>query len=294
MAVQRLSNSGQGGYGYKSLIAGITPVPSVPTIGTATALTSATATVEFTAPGDYSGATYTATSSPGGVTATLATSPITVTGLSGETEYTFTVTATNATGTSGASATSNSITTPAAFSPTGYMDALAVVTVPSGGLATVTFSAIPSTYTHLQIRGSAQTARGTYGTDSLYARFNGDSGSNYADHFLRGNGAVVASGNYQPSSNMLYIGYSAAGTGVSSVFGASVIDILDYASTTKYKTTRTLNGTDINGTIADSPGFVFLSSGLWMSTSAISSITITADNGNFNQHSQFALYGIRG
>jgi len=177
---------------------------------------------------------------------------------------------------------------------TGAMFPLGMVRVGSGGAANITFSSIPSTYKHLQIRGIAQTNRGTYGTDSLYARFNSDSGTNYADHWIRGNGSVAAAGNYAPSSNLLYISYGGAGTGVSGVYGASVIDILDYASTTKYKTTRTFNGTDINGEIAGSPGFVFLSSGLWMSTSAISSITITADNGNFNQYSQFALYGIKG
>jgi hypothetical protein len=176
--------------------------------------------------------------------------------------------------------------------PNSY-ESIQTVTVGSGGAANITFSSIPSTYKHLQIRGIAQSNRGTFGTDSLYARFNGDSGTNYADHWIRGNGAVAAAGNYAPSSDLIYISYGGSGTGVSGVYGASVIDILDYASTTKYKTTRTLNGTDINGEIASSGGFVFLSSGLWMSTTAISSITITPDNGSFNQYSQFALYGIK-
>jgi hypothetical protein len=95
--------------------AGLWPsVPAAPTIGTATATTATTATVAFTAgaTGYPATVTYTATSSPGGLTGT-GTSPITVTGLSATTSYTFTVTAANATGTSAASAASNSITTPA-------------------------------------------------------------------------------------------------------------------------------------------------------------------------------------
>lgn len=88
--------------------------PGAPTIGTATAVTFSTATVTFTAPTDVGsgGVTYTATSSPAGGTGT-GTSPITVSGLSELTSYTFTVTAATPGGTSPASAASNSITTPA-------------------------------------------------------------------------------------------------------------------------------------------------------------------------------------
>jgi len=92
-------------------------VPGAPTIGTATATGTSTATVAFTAPVSNGGSTiisYTATSSPSGITGTLAQSgsgTITVTGLASGTSYTFTVTATNAVGTGPASAASNSITT---------------------------------------------------------------------------------------------------------------------------------------------------------------------------------------
>jgi hypothetical protein len=92
--------------------------PGAPTIGTATATGAFSATVSFTAPSDNGGfaiTSYTATSSPGGITGTLSqagSGTITVTGLSEQTNYTFTVTATNSIGTSTASAASNSITTP--------------------------------------------------------------------------------------------------------------------------------------------------------------------------------------
>jgi len=90
-----------------------TTVPQAPTIGTATdAVTGGGVSVPFTAgaTGGSAVSTYTATSSPGSLTGTSATSPITVSGLTVGTAYTFTVTATNANGTSTASSASNSVT----------------------------------------------------------------------------------------------------------------------------------------------------------------------------------------
>ena len=88
--------------------------PDAPIIGTAT-LGNTEAIVPFTAPSSDGGSpitSYTATSSPGDITATVnqaGSGDITVTGLTNDTSYTFTVTATNAIGTSAASAASNSV-----------------------------------------------------------------------------------------------------------------------------------------------------------------------------------------
>lgn len=100
-----------------------TPVPAdAPTIGTATGGIEQ-ASITFTAPYDNGGATiasYTATSSPGSITGSASSSPITVTGLTGGTAYTFTVTATNSAGVSAASSASNSVTPTAAPIRAGY------------------------------------------------------------------------------------------------------------------------------------------------------------------------------
>jgi hypothetical protein len=278
MSIQRLSNAGQSGFRYKSLIAGITPVASVPVIGEATALTSNTASVTFTAPGAYAAATFTATSSPGGFTGTSATSPITVSGLSELTAYTFTVTATNATGTSGPSAASNSITTPAAFTPEGAYDSLATVTVPSGGVASIDFAGIPTGYKHLQIRA---TILNTTNSGDIYMRLNSDTGSNYKAHYLYGGGSSAAAGVL--TQTYIYAAFAAPTNP-----GVGIIDILDYANTNKYKVTRTLMGNDRNGA-----GDIALTSGLWLNANAITGISIFPGTASFAQYSSFALYGVK-
>jgi hypothetical protein len=115
---------------------------------------------------------------------------------------------------------------------------------------------------------------------------NGDTGSNYATHFLNGNGSSVASGS-QTSIAYVYGGYS-AGTGVTDAYGVGVCDILDYSSTTKNKTSRTLSGVVTDNTVVE------LRSGVWLNTSAITSLTIAVFGTSINAGSRFSLYGIRG
>ena len=77
---------------------------------------------------------------------------------------------------------------------------------------------------------------------------------------------------------------------IPNVFGAFVLDLLDYANTSKYKTIRELGGCDNNG-----DGDIFFNSGLWQSTSAVTSLTFTVGGGTlFSQYTQYALYGIKG
>jgi hypothetical protein len=119
--------------------------------------------------------------------------------------------------------------------------------------------------------------------------FNSDSGANYSDHQLLGDGSA-ASAAAASSANFIRVNRFAGATAPAGTFGATVIDVLDYANVNKYKTLRNLGGVDANGS-----GDIFLISGNWRSTSAITSITIAVGGGTvFNQYSQFALYGIKG
>ena len=156
----------------------------------------------------------------------------------------------------------------------------------TGSSGTITFTSIPSTYASLQIRWLGQVDGGTNGTYNTYIQFNSDGGNNYARHTLDGDGAsVTASGADTVTAPQVGLATRNSDTAL----GVSIIDIHDYASTSKYKTVRVFNGADRNGA-----GSVQLQSGLWMSTSAISSIAIINFNGNFKTNSTFALYGIKG
>jgi hypothetical protein len=136
--------------GKKSLAQNDHLAPAAPLIGTATdvgtsrAFNDGAVTVAFTAQGPNAATSFTATSSPGGYTASGASSPITVQGLQSGVAYTFTVTATNAAGTSPASSASGSVTAttvpatpaaPTASSPSAGVDRVTWTAPANGGKA---------------------------------------------------------------------------------------------------------------------------------------------------------------
>jgi hypothetical protein len=172
-----------------------------------------------------------------------------------------------------------------AYDPGSFVS-IATVTVGSGGAANIEFTSIPSTYSHLQIRGIA---RGTKSSTVAFLnmKLNSDTGTNYAYHVLQGDGASAVAAGYTNDIFMDWARYPAA-SATASIFGASIIDILDYGNTNKFKTVRYLGNYDANGS-----GYLEFRSGLWRSTSAISTITFSWDSGNFAQYSSFALYGIK-
>ena len=117
-------------------------------------------------------------------------------------------------------------------------------------------------------------------------RLNGDSGSNYSYHSLYGNGtSALAEGLASQSS--IGVG-QIAGDNSANVFGASVIDILDYSVTSKNTTVRSLGGSDRNGA-----GSMRMQSGCWLNTSAVTTITLVLNTGDWGEYSTAALYGIR-
>ena len=158
----------------------------------------------------------------------------------------------------------------------------------TGNQATVTFSSIDQTYKHLQIRYVARTDRGS-DNDTLYLRLNNNA-TGYRAHFLMGDGSSVTSGDR--GSGLTRVDIQGAFTGSTSVtanFGAGIIDILDYASSSKNTTVRFLGGIHNSGN-----KYISLASGLWNNTAAVNEILLDKVATNFVSGSRFSLYGIKG
>lgn len=169
------------------------------------------------------------------------------------------------------------------FVPNSF-ESIATLTA-TGSTMSVTFSNIPSSYKHLQIRVlERNVASGN--SDSNFLRFNGDTGSNYSRHYLYGDGSAAGSSGIASRTSILTTLFCSDSTSIPTV---SIIDIHDYASTTKNKTIRSFGGYDKNGS-----GYITLSSGVWLSTSAVTSITLLKEAVNYTADSVFALYGIKG
>jgi hypothetical protein len=163
-------------------------------------------------------------------------------------------------------------------------ESIETVTVGSGGQSSVTFSSILQTYKHLQIRALWNTP---VGDQSMLITYNGVGGTSYASHALDGNGASASAGG--GASQAKWETFYDGNNNSNSAAKVGIFDIFDYTNTNKNKTSRLLWGADYNGA-----GRVSLSSCLFLSTNAISSITFQPFSTSFAQHSQFALYGIRG
>ena len=179
------------------------------------------------------------------------------------------------------------LTNSGAAAAVGDYESIATVNAAAGGSAYLEFTSIPSTYKHLQIRGIARNSTSGTGTQIGYVTFNSDSTTNYSLHRLQGDGAT-ASASGTASTAYISTATEPQSGDTANVFGAFIVDILDYADTNKYKTLRSLDGVDTNGA-----GVIAFRSGAWRSTTAISTIRITASSNNFLQYSSFALYGVK-
>lgn len=156
-------------------------------------------------------------------------------------------------------------------------ESIATVNV-SSSVPYIDFTSIPSDYKHLQIRALYTTVSTG---NNLYMTLNGSTNSTYY-HYLFGDGSSATAG--ASSTNLISVQWGGNGP----AYYGMILDILDYGSTSKNKTIRTLGGIDNNGS-----GGVYFSSNLYSTTSAVSSLRIGCFAEDLKQYSQFALYGIK-
>ena len=180
------------------------------------------------------------------------------------------------------------------LAPLGDYQSIATVTVGSGGSSSVSFSSIPSTFQHLQVRYMAGNSIGTTGNLDLNLKINSNvTAANYAVHAIQGTGSAVEAGNTTSSGGAngspFRYGIIWGNSATDNIFSVGVIDFLDYANANKNKTIRQLRGVDANGS-----GRVGLDSMLCINLPAIDTLTFLVPGYNFVQHSSFALYGIKG
>lgn len=176
-----------------------------------------------------------------------------------------------------------------AVAAVGDYESIATQIVGAGGSDYIDFTSIPSTYKHLQIRYIARTSR-SEADDGFSIQLNSDTGTNYRYHYLAGSGSGSPTTYTEGSMTGYQVPYVSAGTAGSNTFGVGIFDLLDYANGNKYKTARILGGEDNNG-----GGWVAMNSGLWLNTSAVTSIRFQTNAlGNFVEYSHFALYGLKG
>jgi hypothetical protein len=157
------------------------------------------------------------------------------------------------------------------------------------GTNTITFSSIPSTYKHLQIHAHSCTGRTTNTTDGAYVRYNSDSGSNYQYSYVNASVASHNSGSQGSPTGYNYLFFHGTQQN-NDGFSATILTILNYASTSVYKTGVWNGGSTNDG----SYGEIGMGGGVWRSTSAINSITIYTETGsNYIAGTRFDLYGIK-
>lgn len=169
---------------------------------------------------------------------------------------------------------------------------IASQTVGAGGANSITFSSIPQTFTHLQLRTFQRNTNSGSNEAFSVVTFNGDTGQNYSSISFFGNGSSTTSFSQNQITNGSYgtstYGPEAPNDGTTAnVYASGIVDIFDYTNTNKYKTLKTLTGFDSNGF-----GFVFIHSGLWMNTNAITSITVLSSGTSFKANSTYQLYGM--
>ena len=154
-------------------------------------------------------------------------------------------------------------------------------TVGAGGVASVTFSSIPNTYTDLLILSSA---RSTSSTSSIQAQFNGNA-TGYTNRELTGSGSAASS---STATGYAYFDVAVSSSMTANTFSNGSLYIPNYTGSTNKSSSG--DGVQENNATA---AYMNLDANLWANTAAITSIVLNLNTGSFAQYSTFYLYGIK-
>ena len=158
--------------------------------------------------------------------------------------------------------------------------------------ASVTFSAIPNTFTDLVLKFSVRSTGGSNTFDHINVTFNGDTASNYSRTYLNGNGAAAASGRSTSASLFGMLQAADGATATSNTFSNGELYIPSYTAS-QNKPVSQDSAQETNATTA----YRVVNAGLWRNTSAITSIELAVGGSggstDFVSGSSFFLYGIK-
>lgn len=163
----------------------------------------------------------------------------------------------------------------------------------TGSSQSITFSSVPSTYKHLQIRGYGIANYSGPQDGAFGIRVNGDTGNYYSRQ-----GWSVVSGSFSVYNNLNSSPFAETGevvlnTTAIDYMGPCVITILDYTDTTWYRTFRGTGGMRYNNTAGT--GVITGTGGFYSANkNAITSLTVYQQNGNWLSDTSWYLYGIKG
>lgn len=156
----------------------------------------------------------------------------------------------------------------------------------SSSAASVTFSAIPSTYTDLVLRASIRST--TAGTYSVVGFTVNGSATGYSYTRLNGNGATASSDSASSTTDWNAT-ISPANGSTANTFGSFEFYLPNYAGSA-YKVASFAGFDEENAATA----YMRNVAALWQNSSAISSMTFTSASGdNIAAGSSFYLYGIK-
>jgi hypothetical protein len=160
------------------------------------------------------------------------------------------------------------------------------------GASSYTFSSIPQTYHHLELRIFNKDSRSPIYSSTSF-RLNGDTGTNYFNEAPQIDKRGVFAPSPGPNQSSLYANTN-PGSSNSNYYGSGFVKVLNYSKTDRFKSTYSVGGYVALDDGSNEGGLIMHAVGAWLNTNAVTSLTLLSGGGNWQSGSVAALYGIKG